>query len=115
MREPLRDAERLKHIMEAIHNIEIASEGVTKNGLENNFILRHGLTWNVMVIGEAANKLTKEFCAAHPATPWRSIAGMRHVLVHDYYQIDVDELWGVIAEDIHDLKEQITKYIDEIG
>lgn len=112
MREPLRDIERLKHIMEAINNIEIASNGVTKDEISTNFILRHGLTWNVMIIGEAANKLTKEFCEAHPMTPWRSIAGMRHVLVHDYYHIDVDELWGVITDDIHTLKAQIEEYIN---
>lgn len=114
MREPLRDIERLRHILEAIHNIEIASEGITKEELNTNFILRHGLTWNVMVMGEAANKLTKEFCASHPNTPWRNIAGMRHVLVHDYYQIDIDELWDVIKEDIVVLKPQIENYIEEL-
>lgn len=114
MREPLRDIERLKHILEAIHNIEVASAGITKDELSSNFILRHGLTWNVMVMGEAANKLTKEFCASHTNTPWRNIAGMRHVLVHDYYQIDIDELWDVIKEDIPILKPQIEGYIKEL-
>lgn len=113
MREPLRDIERLKHMLEAINNIEIASEGIRKEELLSNFILRHGLTWNVMVIGEAANKLTKEFCSCHPHTPWRMIAGMRHVLVHDYYQIDIDELWDVIKEDLKVLKPQIEEYIKE--
>ena len=69
MRESLKDIERLRHIMEAINNIEIASEGIEKEELKTNFILRHALTWNAMIIGEAANKLTKEFCAEHPATP----------------------------------------------
>ena len=114
MREQLRDIERLRHIREAINNILLASKGITKEELNDNFILRHALTWNVMIVGEAANKLTSEFCAAHPGTPWRSIAGMRHVLVHDYYQIDVDELWGVITDDVIVLKEQIETYINEI-
>ena len=115
MREPLRDIERLRHILEAISNIETASDGITKDELEKNFILRHALTWNVMIIGEAANKITKEFCAEHPVTPWRSIAGMRHVLVHDYYKIDVDELWDVITADLPDLKSQIAGYIKELS
>lgn len=114
MREPLRDIERLRHILEAIQNIEIASSGISKENLVSNFILRHGLTWNIMIIGEAANKLTKEFCLSHPNTPWRKIAGMRHVLVHDYYQIDIDELWDVIKEDLIILKPQIEGYIKEL-
>jgi len=113
MREPLRDGERLKHIMEAIHYIETASNGVFQEDISSNAILRHALTWNIMVIGEATNKLSKEFCEAHPDTPWRNIAGMRHVLVHDYYHIDVNELWSVIQDDIPVLKSQIEKYLVE--
>lgn len=114
MREPLRDSERLKHMLEAIGNIEACTIGVSFDILTENLVLRHALTWNVMVIGEAANKLTKEFCAAHPETNWRAIAGMRHVLVHDYYQIDVDELWQVVKEDIQPLRLQLEKYLSDM-
>jgi len=114
MKEPLRDSERLKHILEAINNIEIASDNITKAELLENFILRHGLTWNIMVIREAVNKLSKDFCDVHKDIPWRQIAGMRHVLVHDYYQIDVDELWDVIISDLPILKGQIESIIDDI-
>lgn len=113
MREPLRDSERLRHMVEAIGYIEGASMNVTREALSSDYILRHALTWNIMVIGEAANKLSSDFCTAHPGTPWRKIAGMRHVLVHDYYQIDVDELLTVITVDIPALKPQIQKYLEE--
>lgn len=101
-------------MLEAINNIEACSVDATYDTLTENLVLRHALTWNVMVIGEAANKLTKEFCVAHPETNWRAISGMRHVLVHDYYQIDVDELWQVVKEDIHPLRLQLEKYLSEI-
>lgn len=58
MREPLRDPERLKHIFEAINNIEKATKGKTLEDISSDFILRHALTWNIMIIGEAANKLS---------------------------------------------------------
>lgn len=38
---------------------------------------------------------------------------MRHVLVHDYYQINSKEVWKVIQEDLHPLREQISRYISE--
>lgn len=113
MREPLKDPVRLQHILEAINNIENASKGLTLQELAANVILRHGLTWNIMIIGEAANKLTKEFCAAHPATDWRAITGMRNVLVHDYYQINESELLCVIQDDLPLLKPQIEEYLKE--
>lgn len=113
MKEPLRDRERLLHIEDAIQSIKEASEGLTMEVLSENKVLRHALTWNIMVIGEAANKLTPSFCDAHPKTPWKQIAGMRHVLVHDYYQIDEEELYYVIIEDIPVLRAQIQQYIEE--
>lgn len=113
MKEPLRDFERLQHILEAIENIQKASSGITIKQLEDDFIIRHALTWNVMIIGEAANKLSKEFCTAHPNTDWRAISGMRHVLVHDYYQVNEDELFSVIAFEIEPLKQQVIEYLKE--
>lgn len=115
MREPLRDSERLKHILEAIHNIENASKKITEEELSSNLVLRHALTWNIMIIGETANKLSKEFCTLHNQTNWRGITGMRNVLVHDYYQINVDELYSVITFDIPELKQQIETYIAELN
>ena len=49
--------------------------------------------------------------ATHPDTPWAIIEKMRHVLVHDYYQIDFDILWDVIKKDLPVLKVQIESYL----
>jgi len=55
---------------------------------------------NVEVVGEAAYMLTKAFKKAHPATPWKFVQGMRHVLVHDYAAIDDRELYNTAVNDI---------------
>lgn len=114
MREASRDKGRLEHIAECIDNIEQFSAGVTFEQLVQNKQLRHALTWNIQVIGEASNFLTKEFRNEHPQTDWRAIIGMRNVLVHDYYQIDEEELWEVIQADIPPLKQQIEQYLSEV-
>ena len=114
MREASRGKERLNHILEAIKNIEQYSSGKTFNDVADDKLLRHALTWNIQVIGEAANNITKEFTAIHIETNWRGITGMRHVLVHDYYQIDAEELWNVIENDLQPLKQQIEQYLSEM-
>ena len=70
--------------------------------------------YNVQIIGEAIYKLTHKFKDDHPETPWRMIEKMRHIFVHDYYQINLDILWQVIEDDLPVLKEQITLYVQEI-
>ena len=113
MREPVRDHERLEHIIEAIDCILAFSDGKTEEELETDKLKFFGIVKNIEIIGEAAYKLTHTFQRQHPDTPWAFITKMRHVLVHDYYQIEPKEVWKVIQEDLHPLREQITRYLAE--
>jgi uncharacterized protein with HEPN domain len=111
MRENVRDRDRLEHIVEAITNILDFADGKTKEELEADKLRYYGIVKNIEIIGEAAYKLTHAFCREHPETPWEFIMKMRHVLVHDYYQISSKEVWNVIKEDLKPLREQVTRYL----
>lgn len=113
MREAIRDKGRLEHMLDAMDNVKEFTEGITYEELVSNKILCHAVVHNIQVFGEAAYKLTKEFCAAHPEVPWRHIIDLRHVLVHDYYRIDFSEVWKVVKDDLPSLREQIAAYIAE--
>lgn len=114
MREQLRDPERLKHIIQAIERIESFTQGMTAESLEDDVMCKHATAYNIQIIGEATYKLTKEFKASHPNTPWAAIEKMRHILVHDYFQVNIRIMWLVISEDIPVLKPQIEKYLEEL-
>lgn len=114
MREPLRDRERLDHILTAIKRVEEYTDGLTETQLNSDLLHLHATVYNIQIIGEAVYKLSLEFKDNHPQTPWKIIEKMRHILVHDYYQINKDILWSVITEDLPTLKVQIQQYLDEI-
>ncbi len=101
----------MEHIVEAITNILDFADGKTKEELEADKLRYYGIVKNIEIIGEAAYKLTHAFCREHPETPWEFIMKMRHVLVHDYYQISSKEVWNVIKEDLKPLREQVTRYL----
>ena len=113
MREPIRDKERLEHIVEAIDNIFSFAKGKTVEDLDTEKILFYAVVKNIEIIGEAAFRLTKEFRQQHSEIPWSSIVLMRHVLVHDYYQIKSKEVYKVINEDLQPLRDQIMRYLSE--
>ena len=73
----------------------------------------YGIVKNIEIIGEAAYKLTSWFKDSHASTPWKVIEKMRHVLVHDYYQIDEAEVKYVIEDDLLPLRDQINEYLTE--
>ena len=66
---------------------------------------------NVEIVGEAAYMLSKAFKKAYPATPWKIVQGMRHVLVHDYATIDDKELYNTAVNGIPELRRQVERYL----
>ena len=113
MREPERDTSRLEHILTAISHVENYIDGITEEQLRDDMLHLHATIYNVQIIGEAVYKLTNEYKSSHSETPWRMIEKMRHILVHDYFAVDVDIMWLVIEDDIPVLKQQVEKYIKE--
>ena len=63
------------------------------------------------IIGEASWRLSDGFKAAHPQVPWPRIAAMRHVLVHDYFRVDLNQVWNVATVHVPALKPQIDAII----
>lgn len=113
MRELLRDPERLRHIMQAIERIEQFTQGMTAVSLDKDILRKHATAYNIQIIGEAVYKLSKEFKESHPETPWAPIEKMRHILVHDYFQVNMRIMWLVITEDLKPLKEQVSAYLKD--
>ena len=114
MREPLRDKERLNHILEAINTILERAEGMTYDALISDKIQFGGIVYYTMIIGEASYNLSRAFVAAHPDVPWQDITDMRHHLVHGYYQVDASIVWSVIQHDLKPLKAQVEYLLSTI-
>ena len=74
----------------------------------------HAVVYNIMIICEAANMLTKEFRKEHPEVPWRNIIDMRNVLVHGYYIASPLFIWETYTNDLEPLLEQVQGFIKEL-
>ncbi|MDD4192962.1 MAG: DUF86 domain-containing protein [Mangrovibacterium sp.] len=112
MREKPKDNERLLHMLEAIDNI---FEFVNEKSFEvykRDKILRFAVIKNLEIIGEAAYLLTKDFKNSHDSIEWRDIIGMRHILVHGYYQIKDEIIWATIETELKPLKDNIQKILE---
>lgn len=113
MREQVKDKDRLLHIVEAIDHIFQITNNSDLDTLSDSKIQYYGIIKCIEIIGEAAYNLTHAFRDNHRETPWEKIIRMRHVLVHDYYKIKVDEVRYVIEDNLNPLRDQIARYISE--
>jgi len=89
-------------------------EGKSAADLETDKILKYALMYLVEVIGEAASQISRQTRQQYPEIPWKSIVGMRNVIIHTYDVIDLDILWDTVQNDlpalIADLKKVISSY-----
>ena len=112
MIEPLKDKERLLHMIAAIDRILRYTEGKSYEDLVNDDMMYYAVIKNIEIIGEAANMLTTEFQTTHPDTPWKMVKGMRNYIVHEYFQIDDVVVWDVVTNNLLPLKQQLQSYLN---
>ena len=113
MREPLKDRERLNHIIAAVDRIVRYTTGKTYDDIIRDDMMYYAVVKNIEIIGEAANMLSKKFVETHPDTPWKMVRGMRNYIVHEYFQIDSTVVWNVVENNISVLREQVSRYLAE--
>ena len=66
---------------------------------------------SLLQIGELAHKLTTDFIVMHKNIPWKSIIGLRNIIVHGYGQLDAEIVWATIIDDIPDLYQKCKELI----
>jgi uncharacterized protein with HEPN domain len=107
MRGGISDKARLQHILDAIHEIENYTREITFEEFSGSSEKKFASVKQLEIIGEAANRITSETKADHPEIGWQKIIALRNILVHDYYVIDENIVWGIIKKDLPELKNQI--------
>lgn len=106
------DAVYLKHLRDAIRQIETYTSGIDEAAFSRNRLVQDAVIRQLMVIGEAAAQLSPAFRARHGDWPWREIKGMRNILVHEYDSISIRTVWRAIRSDLPSLRAAVDRAIE---
>ena len=110
MRDP---KERLLDMLDAIERIEkYISKG--RGTFEQDELIQTWVVHHLQIMGEAAAKVGREFHEQHPSILWPEVIAMRNVLVHDYFGVDLEEIWRVVERDLPELKNKLKKLVGEL-
>jgi len=110
MRDP---KERLRDILDAMARIDTyTSRG--REAFDREELIQVWVVHHLQIIGEAAAQLGGDFHRAHPEVPWPKIVAMRNVLVHEYFGIDLNELWNVVQHDLMAIRRQVERLLAEL-
>ena len=108
------DRKRLLDILEAIDKVDAQSD-VERKEFDTHELLQVWFVHYLQIIGEAASRLSDDFRARHAEVPWGQLIGMRHILVHGYFEVDLDIVWNAVKNDIVKLKAQILDIVHSMG
>ena len=112
---PESDVVRLRHMLDVAHEAVAYAHGLTRADLSRDTRTARALTACLMVLGEAANAVSRDTQLAHPQVAWSAIIGMRHRLIHVYFDTDYDVVWSTAQEDLPDLIPQLEQLLAEEG
>lgn len=100
----------LDHMLEAARQACGYVEGMDKDGFLTDKRTQQAVVLNIVIIGEAATKLLKDypdFLDQHPDIPWRNMKGMRNRVAHGYVDINLDVVWETVQTALPQLLERL--------
>lgn len=107
-----RDALYLRHVLDAIGKIErYAAVGYDEFMASSHW--QDAVIRQLEIIGEAVKRISPETLRYQPDIPWRRVAGMRDVLIHDYMGVDLEAVWQVTQKDLAQLRQEVEELLSK--
>jgi len=105
----------VRHMRDATRRIQSYVEDVDKSDYAEDVVLQDAVVRQLEILGEAAGRVSRDFANDHPEIPWSDITGMRHRLIHDYFEVDVDLVWTTATKHVPDVQNKIVALLEKMG
>lgn len=113
MNKPRDSKALLFDILEASRNIAKFIQGKTFESFDKDVLVAAGVNYQLMIIGEVTKLLPLELRSKHVDIPWKKMAGLRDILIHQYHSADSKETWKIASIDVPELVEKLEKILNE--
>lgn len=105
----------VEDILDAMNKIERFISGLTYELFEANEMAIDAVIRNFEIIGEASTHIPDEIREKHPDIPWKRMIGLRNIVIHDYFGIDLDTIWMIASKNIPETKPLIVAMCTLLG
>jgi len=105
----------IKYMLESIMLIQEYTREVSREDFLGRTYLQDAVIRRLEIIGEAVKSLPPDFRERHDEIPWQRIAGMRDVLIHEYFGVDLNLTWQTVQQDLPQLRSRLEQVLQQIG
>ncbi len=105
----------LQHILTEMEYLLRQSESTDFERYLRDETLRRSFERSLEIIGEAAKNIPKPFRDANAGVPWREMAGLRDVLIHQYFGVDHRRIWDIVKHKIPPLRDKVRSILADCG
>ena len=103
----------LYDILDSINRIDSYILGMEKESFINSQLVSDAVIRNMEIIGEAAKNLSPEIKDKINTIPWKSVIGFRNIVIHEYFYVDLSNVWHILKGQLPGLKEAVELYLKE--
>ncbi|BCX19171.1 MAG: DUF86 domain-containing protein [Geminicoccaceae bacterium] len=100
---------RLEDILESAQLVLDRTDGMSADSFRRDRRTVDAVLRNLEIIGEAVKHVPADLRDREPEIPWRQISGLRHVLAHAYFEVDLDLIWDIVTRHLRPLIEAVTR------
>lgn len=109
---PSRDWQnRVKDVLAAIAEIQEFTSNLTFSEFQADQKTIRAVLYNLAIIGKSVRSIPSEVEALHPEIPWNDVRGMRNIVIHEYFQVNLSIIWQTIQEDLVSLEFSLCQLI----
>lgn len=103
---------RIRDVLAAIAEIREFTNELTFDEFQGDRKTIRAVLYNLAIIGEAIRSIPPELEASHPEIPWDDVRGMRNIVIHEYFQVNLSIIWQTIQEDLVSLEVSLRQLIN---